>query len=684
MKQYKNLFIAAIAVLALGSCSVKESASPDAGRSIRFTTNLGGYVVKATDTDFESGDQVSLFVNDPINVYNVKMTASGGDLVPERNIAWPEETESNVATAFVAVYPYAEGWEFGSDANVFSVRPDQSTHAGYTASDLMTAAYIAYPDCETVPLNFVHTLSRFDLMIESNLKEEITEVYLAGVYGKSRVGITYNPWANPVGEKGNVKMGCIRTQGTDKYKWSEWSAILPAQDISFKVLLVTASGKQYTYAVPAGMDGAYMTAAHKYEGYLALDERAEATDFSVEVSEWTDNADVQFGNYIADEFHCEGEWILRRYNAETDSFVNLYFEEDVDEKNNTMFTLFLNNPEGAVYELVYTRNEINYYVFGFKGDTSTPKESGTYPIEIGGTPLSFASAGDLILELRPVDNTLSVREDNDEWSVIGEFDGDNWTVDIPMTRVRAGVYNATLLYFGEEFKFRCNGSWDVNLGLPWDWGDYPANTTNPDNGKPVSTLERNGKNITLASIGWWVVEINVHNKTMRAVNFGADDTIFDGYRSYLGNWYFYHDESHEYEITISDAGTYYNLNFDGVPMKAKYDPVDDGFKVNFHTFATVNTKYGAADLCFYAETADEETDQVYGAAMGNAPSITLMKGKLAADGQSITITPGKLDGHPFSYYYMIFLIKEGDYEGRYGLYFSDEFTFPQTWTKVNN
>ena len=102
MKQYKKLFIAALAVMALGSCSVKEDASPETGRIIRFTTNLGGYVVKATDTEFETGDEVSLFVGDPIAAYNVKMTCRGGELVPEQTIAWPEGTESGVMTAFVA------------------------------------------------------------------------------------------------------------------------------------------------------------------------------------------------------------------------------------------------------------------------------------------------------------------------------------------------------------------------------------------------------------------------------------------------------------------------------------------------------------------------------------------------------------------------------------------------------
>ena len=682
MKQYRTLFIAAVALLALGSCSVKEEASPVSGRSIRFTTNLGGYAVKATDTEFESGDEVSLFVGDPIKMYNVKMTSRDAELVPAQDIAWPEGTESGMATPFIAVYPYAETWEFATDANVFSVRPDQTTHAGYTASDLMVASFMAYPDCETVPLNFIHSLCRFDLVIESYIPDEVTEVYLSGVYGKVKAGLGLHAWTETVGETGTVKMGRIRSHSYDTSKWSEWSAILPPQYMSFKILMVTASGKQYTYAIPSGW-GDNMSAAHKYQGELTLDEKSEPGDFSVEVSEWTDNDDVQFGRVIADEFHTEGEWTLRRYNPETDTYLDLFFQEDTDQDGRSMFTMYLDNPEGAVYELAYTRNQVNYYAFGFKGETSAPKENGTYGIEIGGTPLSFATAGDLILELHPFDNTLSVREDNDEWSLIGEFYGDEWTQDIPMTRIRAGYYRVTTYYFGEEFKFRCNGSWDVNLGLPWDWDEDYAFTTNPDNGKPVSAMAKNGKNITLEAVGMWVLDLDVHNKTLRAYNFGADDGIFDGYRSFLGNWYFYHDEDHEYSITITDAGTYYNLNFDGVPMRAKYDPVDDGFKVNFHTFCSVNTRYGAADLCFYAETVDEETEQVYGAALGNAPDVTLMKGKLASDGQSITITPGKFDGHPFSYYYIIFLLTEGDYEGQYGLYFRDEFTFPQTWTKVN-
>ena len=683
MKQYKSLFIAALGLLALGACSVKEDVSLDTGRAIRFTTNLGGYAVKATDTDFEPGDQVSLYADEPISKYNVKMDYRDGQLVPEQDIMWPEGIEPTQAVNFLAVYPYSDSWEYVSDANVFSIRPDQSTHEGYSASDAMLAFYMAYPDCETVPLNFIHRMSRFDLGISSYLKEDITEVYLSGVYGKARLSVNYSMRTYTVGEKGTVKMGCISRENNGKYNYSKWSVILPPQTMEFKILMTTASGKQYTYSLSSWNKGVEMESAFKYNGSLALDSGSEPGAFSIAVTEWTDNADVQFGSYIPDEHHSEGDWILQRYNPELDSYTDLFFQyENVEGKES--FIMYLNNPENTLYRLAYTRNSINYYTFGLQGSASGALGDGGYRIEAGDSRFSFASAGDLILEILPYSDSLTVRPDNDVWSLIGEFDGSNWTVDFPMERKRAGVYSATVIYFGEQFKFRCNGSWEVNFGLPKNWDGNVALTMNPDNGKPVNPVERNGQNITLESIGIWAIELDVHNKTFRAYNAGAEDAIFDGYRSYLGNWFFYHDADHTYDISITDAGTYYKINFDGVPMRAKYDPVDNSFKVGLQKMDEVETKYGRAGIYFLAYTMNEETQEIYGQAFGDDESVTLFTGKIDSGSKDITIRPAVFNGYPFSYYYMVFMILEGSYEGQYGYYFRDEFTFPQTWQNVND
>lgn len=50
------------------------------------------------------------------------------------------------------------------------------------------------------------------------------------------------------------------------------------------------------------------------------------------------------------------------------------------------------------------------------------------------------------------------------WGMIGSFNG--WAADEPLTRVDEGVYSIKVesLTAGEEFKFRANGDWSVDLG----------------------------------------------------------------------------------------------------------------------------------------------------------------------------------------------------------------------------
>ena len=638
MKHYIHLLLAALALTLLGACSVKEEAPADAGRAIRFTTNLGGFAVRATDTEFEAGDAVSLFADGAIGKYNVKMNYASGELIPEEAISWPEgENGVPVKVNFLAVYPYDAAWEYGTDANAFTVCADQTTHANYTASDLMIATYMAYSDCETVPLNFTHRMSRFDLNIQSILTDELTAVYLSGVYGKAQVGINFPARAVAVGEKGTVKMGCTSSNSVSgsNIRWSSWSAILPPQIMDFKILMVTASGKQYTYCLSEWNEGTRMESACKYQGYLELGKYSEPGDFSVEVSQWTDNTTVQFGSFVPDEFQTEGYWYVTETNPTTGVSRDLDFTPVYDANDRVTFSLYIDNTPGNTYELYYTRNDVNIYAYGFRGDTSEPKDNGTYPFVTGGTPLKFSAQTDLILELNPYTKELTVRPDNDVWTYIGDFDGDNWTKDYEMERVRAGVYTATIAYYGESFKFRCNGSWDINLGLPKSWTSAYANRANADNGKPVTEMEMNGGNIALDAVGFWQIELNVHENFMRAVYLGNNHEWFNGYYSYLGNW-----TCDDYSISISEKSPgRYLINFAGLEYVGRYFPADDGFKVDFQKLGEVNTQYGLAYLYFYSEAVYPD-DHTAAAArfMGEYPGIYLFSGKISQNGGSIEIS----------------------------------------------
>lgn len=73
------------------------------------------------------------------------------------------------------------------------------------------------------------------------------------------------------------------------------------------------------------------------------------------------------------------------------------------------------------------------------------------------------------------------------WGLIGDFNG--WAEDVPMNKVREGVWTVTMPELNGGFKFRANGSWDINYGgnsdsaeILYD-GDYD--------------LEANGYNFTI-------------------------------------------------------------------------------------------------------------------------------------------------------------------------------------------
>ena len=163
MKRIVWIFLAA--ALALVSCQKHERAALQRSPGeVRFTTSLDRYSVKATDTAFESGDQVGIFAGAPISVDNVKAAVSGTSLTPETAIRWVEDDNSVVS--FYAYYPYASD---AVKAYAFTVAADQSAAADYKKSDLMVAAAQSAPTENAVALNFHHALSKVALTVDNQI-----------------------------------------------------------------------------------------------------------------------------------------------------------------------------------------------------------------------------------------------------------------------------------------------------------------------------------------------------------------------------------------------------------------------------------------------------------------------------------------------------------------------------------
>lgn len=121
---------------------------------------------KATDTDFESGDRVGLFVVEtpaPLQVSgnyvnNLEATYNGTNWTGDTGLRWP--TTESICDIY-AYYPYFESVT-SITGNPFSVLEDQSD--GYGPCDFLWGKVEeqAYTS-DTIPLQFSHKLSKITL-----------------------------------------------------------------------------------------------------------------------------------------------------------------------------------------------------------------------------------------------------------------------------------------------------------------------------------------------------------------------------------------------------------------------------------------------------------------------------------------------------------------------------------------
>ena len=657
MKHYRIIVLAALAAIA-ASCSVKED-SLSSSKAIRFTTNLGAYTTKATDTNFEQGDAVSLFAEAPINELNVKMTFNGDNLIPEKAIFWPENIEAGQQVNFFAVYPYRADWEDYSNLSVFSVNADQRTHELYTASDLLGASYMAYPDCETVPLNFTHRLSKVECYIHVPEGEVVKDVYLADVYGKVRLGLRSAMDVSPVGEKGTVRMGKVENQ----WKEIRFTAVVPPQEMSFKVLVVTESGRQYTFVRNRYSDASYMESARIYHLSLNLGEADPSTEFDVAVSDWTADNDVQFGKDVADEFQNEGYWSLVTTSEDGSEVYT-----DMTYVDAGMVDIGIDAGDNTLYRIKYEVGRREKY-YGIGKSEIAP---GTYTLVENGSAFSYGGNVPLTLRYDLYGKVLTVTEDKDVWSVIGSFD--NWTGDVDMTRVSHGVYTIDLDYWNEEFKFRCNHSWDVNIG------NYDDEVLAHQEVETMYYLTLpDGLNFKINEPGIYRLTLNVVRQRLHVSKIG--EASVNGIEEFVGNWSYALSDTQAISIGIVQNGANLEITYDGEETCiAEYNRTDKSFSVKFQKMAEwTHQKYGLVYDYFRGYVKDSEgntIDNMYGEG-----DTVLFYGSLS-DGV-LNISPGMYNGNYFTTFKIIGLLQEGDYAGACFDFYGD-LPLPQVWTRVNN
>lgn len=295
---------AALCLTAVGCSTLQEDKGVSENRDIRFSASIGSFQVKATDTAFENGDAIGLYAGDHVKAENVRLDWKDGALTPETPVQWGFNQLVDESTLFSAYYPYTAEPQIATDEGglylAFSVQKDQSTHAAYTASDLMTASTYATPAEGTVNFTFIHRLSKLVLTIDNRLNDPVKEVYVGNVYTEGIYDIVHSQDYGRNGEPSSIK-ACegVTAEGT-----KAWSVIIPSQSCQITLTLVTESGKEYTYKSEYNV---YFAAARRYTAQVILDETAISTSFSANVYDWIDNGGFWFRqpNPL-----FEGQWAL--------------------------------------------------------------------------------------------------------------------------------------------------------------------------------------------------------------------------------------------------------------------------------------------------------------------------------------------------------------------------------------
>ena len=289
MTKYQ-LFISLLGfgILSLTGCSKEENENTtpkeEGSDKIQLTstvTQTRSLNQSIQTSQLSNGNTVGVYVideSDDAVCDNVKITADGdGGFTYDQDIFWPVEGKAGI----YAYAPYQEEWKGKFDGNnSFSVALDQTTDAGYLASDLLYGVPVNGNPMEqtekTVALAFHHMLAKVNINVTNSTETDLggSTVSLTDVATTAPISLKTGALGSASGY-GTVKVATFASDATT-YRCS--AVIMPQKltngssyvGITFKDgTFVTAkmrgdfellAGKTYNFTINVGVGGADMTA----------------------------------------------------------------------------------------------------------------------------------------------------------------------------------------------------------------------------------------------------------------------------------------------------------------------------------------------------------------------------------------------------------------------------------------
>ncbi len=248
--------VVALAGLFLTSCgndpAQEVTPATKEGKEISLQASMADFT-RATDTAFEQGDQIGLFIFNPeAYLSNVAYTFGANGFAAASKQVWYED--ETLESQVVAYYPYS------ATVGTFTVAAAQTSHAAYTASDLMVASTTATPTENAITLPFKHMLSKVKLTVVNETEDAVASVQFANVAGQ--VAYEVKNAAETLAATGSMTIEAgLLEDGT-------YTLIMAPQTVAPKMVITTESGQQYNFKVENAVEfkaGTVSTASVKIE-----------------------------------------------------------------------------------------------------------------------------------------------------------------------------------------------------------------------------------------------------------------------------------------------------------------------------------------------------------------------------------------------------------------------------------
>ena len=287
----KALILAGAAILALAACNKTPENNTDPVDFSQYKLRVEPVITRATETNFEQGDQVGLTVVRASGDYaaNVPLTHDGTSFSGDLN--WYED--GSEASTLKAYYPYV-----ATENNPlnFMVQIDQS--AGISSSDFISSVKKdVLPSANAVAMVFKHQLSRLDVTVKNNTGKDIEQVVISEVIPKAVISpddLTAAPDLNA------KKAGIIAyKQGDEKYV-----VIIPAQTVA-AVVTVKAGGKELS----SQLAEATLEPGKQYTVSVVANKEELKVVLAGEIENWGSGGEITGGGPVTEE-HLEDGYIL--------------------------------------------------------------------------------------------------------------------------------------------------------------------------------------------------------------------------------------------------------------------------------------------------------------------------------------------------------------------------------------